>query len=947
MPKRNAITWTSSDGELIFDFRPAADGGSPCDVEVSVYPVHAPWQAHKFVLPGNGTRYRLELKFAQNTAISGICYLRPLSDAAGARCVWGIFTYSDKGHNNLRFDGCMVELGPCGGHSPVPPVGPPADFPEPPSTPIIDDTRDGEDLFPYVYMRYWPQLDSATLAFSFVCYPPEMDSPPSNTFITQLETIRSSGASGARDGMLALAQSFLEGLPPFQGMYLADIDSLGRPMSRFPEVLSYVIAEPEITEVRLWEELPLLVGMERQDLIAFLLSPDYRQSLQQVWASYFALVIILGYQHANLMHLLQVLRCSHLLEQCFFFGGSPPAILTSAQLHRLAAAPILLPNEIFPLPPSGLDFSPPLPKAQGWIEPYAIGDLQMLRRRFLRYQAGDISHVENVMAGERRTVMHKRTNRQLEIMRKDDLREDHNIAIAGEQSDELKDELRSSIAEFTVTDDYTNLTTSYGPPTQAIIDGTVTKTAAAGDNPGIHDRTQLARRVLDRSINRIRRNVNLLRGSSTLDEHEDARESVFDNSNGEQDRIGVYRWLNRIYRARVINYGTRLMLEFMILHPAARFIKRAHEQLGLELERPLSLVRQGVRSYQDIDAANSVRLAAYYGVEAIMPPPQSERIVSAALRGGEQRELPLPDGYCVVAVKTASVAAAQEGVLPELLVGGQKVPANGECRGVELFGEEGSLTVIVPESMSNVSSPCNGEVAVTLRVECALTKPAFNAWQIKTYDALAEGCRRRVERFYREAGERQGWYRKPATANRAIERGSLKQDCITLMLLRRDELCGKESGQMTGDGAEPAPFVVNEPRYLQFFDEVLEWSEMSYTFYTGAGAVEGREGAASPDDPLFTAFLEADSARVLVPARPGRAMVLLYYFSSGLLWYGGERGVAVNPADAALVHELLQAETASRSAEQPVGEPWEIVVPTMMQILDELGSGGLWAQGEG
>ncbi len=45
---------------------------------------------------------------------------------------------------------------------------------------------------------------------------------------------------------------------------------------------------------------------------------------------------------------------------------------------------------------------------------------------------------------------------------------------------------------------------------------------------------------------------------------------AFDNTKGDDDNIvGVYRYIDNVYSAQIVNYGKRLMLEFIIPEPAA------------------------------------------------------------------------------------------------------------------------------------------------------------------------------------------------------------------------------------------------------------------------------------------------------------------------------------------------------------------------------------------
>lgn len=133
--------------------------------------------------------------------------------------------------------------------------------------------------------------------------------------------------------------------------------------------------------------------------------------------------------------------------------------------------------------------------------------------------------------------------------------------------------------------------------------------------------------------------------------------------------------------------------------------------------------------------------------------------------------------------------------------------------------------------------------------------------------------------------------------------------------------------------------MVNEPRYLQFFDEVLEWNEMAYSFYASpglgaAGGVPELGSLAADDDALFASFLQAGQARVLLPVQPAHVLAFLYFYSAGMLWSAPDRLAPVNPDDIALVNDLKHAGPRQQSPAHRLGPCWQVVVPTSMQVLD-------------
>ena len=60
-------------------------------------------------------------------------------------------------------------------------------------------------------------------------------------------------------------------------------------------------------------------------------------------------------------------------------------------------------------------------------------------------------------------------------------------------------------------------------------------------------------------------------------ETEEVNTHGFDNTEGTEHAVGVYRWLDKLYQGQVKNYGKRLMFEMVVPEPAA-FHKYAKSQ---------------------------------------------------------------------------------------------------------------------------------------------------------------------------------------------------------------------------------------------------------------------------------------------------------------------------------------------------------------------------------
>ena len=815
---------------------------------------------------------------------------------------------------------------------PIPPPPPPPDPPTPVPPPMDDDEDDDpvaiitphDELFPYLYVRQWPKIPAEDLHDRFFSY--DDTSPPGASFLVALAALVPQG----RPAMEALALAFIDGAMPWQRQYIASRSALRGPIAEFaPLALRLQQADRAGWVDTLCHALQAL--LERYGKTgAWLRGPDYAAALDRVWQSYFALTVLLGYDQALLADLALTLWLANAVAKALSIdadGRLHVGTLTKAQNAAVAHASLLLPATVFPLPAGG-GSSPPASGHRGWIEPYAVGDLQMVRQRLLRYVPGEIARIENVMRGERREVSSRQGRQRLDI----DQKSGEELALLeSDDSDartSLLQETSRLVAGKTIGDSYENFTTSYGPPTQATLNGTLNRVTTAG-SPASDDVTRFAREIVGKAVNRIARKVGTVRATSSLSHVEDAVVSVIDNSGGGNSLSAVYRWVNKVYEACVVNYGNRLIMEFVVRRPAAVLHDPAttdRHHGGAPFPPPAHL---GIGSFEDVGPRNYARLCATYGVTEIVPPP-GPRSAAASVRTGDETQIAIPPGYTPSSAAAGCATAA--GPPPAIMVGCLAVVANGAAVALPPLGEAAAIPVAVAAPQAGLSPPEAGECIVNIEIACVPTPRCTDEWRIQIYSAIVRAYAQGIERRLAAVadGTAPAVQRSPLAAAR-IARDALKHGCLDLLLERAAVLT--DWGR-SAPSASPPVDVVNWPRCHQFLDQALEWPEMSYSVHHDRPGGAGREDAGH--DPAFASFLHADRARALVPVRPDHVLAFLYFFASGMIWDGPDRLVAVNAVDLHIVDDIKRA-AHRQDRERTVGKPWEVVVPTAMQVLD--GSG--------
>src|SRR5262249_45822242 len=130
---------------------------------------------------------------------------------------------------------------------------------------------------------------------------------------------------------------------------------------------------------------------------------------------------------------------------------------------------------------------------------------------------------------------------------------------------------------------------------------------------------------------------------------------------------------------------------------------------------------------------------------------------------------------------------------------------------------------------------------------------------------------------------------KNPVANRETEQIELKRGCISLLTGQRFETFDAMVSNVSPYGDPEIDFaeakVAGET--ILFFEESLEWTNMTYVFYPYFWSSKQEWVMLSQlddDDPLFGKFLQAGAARVQVPVRIGFNQAMCHYLKGGFVW---------------------------------------------------------------
>lgn len=150
----------------------------------------------------------------------------------------------------------------------------------------------------------------------------------------------------------------------------------------------------------------------------------------------------------------------------------------------------------------------------------------------------------------------------------------------------------------------------------------------------------LSQEIVSRAVTRIEQRVSENRKTFIEEKSTETTRHAFKNADS-TPVTGIYRWLDRIDRARVVSYPNRYLMEFEVPEPAAwyRWAHQADTARGLANAAPIPLTLSGAPedhdtprlTARDITAENYLALGARYMTPGLQAPP-GKQITAALIR---------------------------------------------------------------------------------------------------------------------------------------------------------------------------------------------------------------------------------------------------------------------------------------------------------------------------
>ena len=583
-----------------------------------------------------------------------------------------------------------------------------------------------------------------------------------------------------------------------------------------------------------------------------------------------------------------------------------------------------------------------IPDTHGDIAPAGVADLLVVKQQLVRYEGADIAHIENILKGEKKEREHT-TRKQTEEfnLRETETTTSEERELESTTRFEMSRESSQTIKEDATLKAGLSVSGKYGPTVEfaASVEGSVSRSkeeatkSAASFSQDVTERSvnKLTERVLERTTLRITNEVI------------DKNMHGFDNVLGTAHVAGVYQWVNKVYQAQMMNYGIRMMYDFMVPEPAAFLISSltsAHAN-AVELVKPADFTLRP----DQITESNYFTWVKQYNATDIQPPPEYYKTKSLDFKagGGEEGtdynhsgQIAIEEGYKAVHGTICSLKNIWDNsATVDVALGTRthRFPIGDWVWSTALSEETDSI----PFAMDTLKV---STVEVAVEVKCQRTDRALLKWKLETHAKLTTAYKARLSEYEEKiaALEIQAGVairgRNPFL-NLELIKDELKKHCITIMTEQHFDLFNSiQTGAYNVPQINISENELEGP-YVRFFEQAFEWEQMTwltYPYFWGRKSTWSERIAYEDVDPEFNQFLKAGYCRVVVPVRPGFEGALDHFMTYGEPWNGGPLPAISNPLYLPIADEI--AERLDRPGEEiPQGDPWLVRVPTTLVHL--------------
>ncbi|MEH7887399.1 hypothetical protein [Elizabethkingia meningoseptica] len=589
-----------------------------------------------------------------------------------------------------------------------------------------------------------------------------------------------------------------------------------------------------------------------------------------------------------------------------------------------------------------------IPKGFG-IRRLGIADYLKVEQSTHAYVEGEVANIENIMAREYREKSTRRLRRSENTTTTSKETEQEKLT---DTTTATRFEMQTEIAKmFQESNDFSASASAHFGIGKASFNTASAYANHRSKEESTRQATTQAQDITERALDRVVSKVREERIEKITEEFEENNSHGFDNRKGDKHVVGVYRWVDKLMKNQIFNYGKRMMFEFMVPQPSnihnlasssvktARVISKPIDPRTYEADKSKKL-----ESYDKINASTISFWGSMYSVDLMN---LSEEIsigkaFSFDITGDTKEDaewdetksenfmLPIPEGFEAYMAKVYAYGPMYKGeqvVGINTIVGNHKFDTSSDTK---VYQHIGNFVDALPISYSQMGYHTG---SINIDVKCRMT----NLGKIKAYNAII-GAYEEAMVIYNQAmaeEEARAINIKETNANfyRQIEQDVLKHNCIAYMVdpnLLGTKLFDANEKSVATYEVIKKKILDDYAALVKFMEQAFEWDIMSYKFYPyfwGNKSDWKTLYQSESIDPLFRSFLQSGMARVVATVRPGFEDAVQFYMATGKIWSGGEVPVIGDPLYLSIVDEMRE------TPGEKYGKAWITRIPTALTIL--------------
>lgn len=602
-----------------------------------------------------------------------------------------------------------------------------------------------------------------------------------------------------------------------------------------------------------------------------------------------------------------------------------------------------------------------IPKGFGYKQ-LGIADYKKVVAEVCCYDAGEVAHIENVMASELRSKVTTKTFKsEVTDFESTEIEKENMTDVVSTERFEMQTEVTKLLAQQKQLSAYADVHSSWGNTTLDAGVAYATNTSKEESNSqAVNQAKELTQRAVEKIVSRVRAEKTVKITNEFVEENTHA----FDNRGNSEHISGVFRFINAIYKNQIFNYGKRLMYEFTIpqpskLHQLAMQVS-TNNQNTIVLDKPIDPTILGITDFTKISSSNYQNLASKYNADVEVYPQTYAYInkTASSIQLGNQEiienssEIQIPAGFQPVSAKLKFAAKwdsdGGQSHSVNIAFGNYALYVQGlhaNIKETNLIGYQYEYPLDSFADKINFSyglanyHSCN----ISLSIKIQVTPQTIENWKKETYNKIIKGYQELLRLYNENLTQAKVSGVQILDSNplfyRQIEQMVLRKNCISYLLDNSPSSLRRFGRKMyTGDSITTHQVTTNQDMdnygsFAKFMEQAFEWNLMSYNFYPfywGNDAEWSSLYQHESNDPIFRSFMQAGMARVVVTVKPGFEDAMMHYLATGQIWNGGQTPIIGDPLYLSIVDEL-------KEQEYTIEETWKTVVPTNLIGLQRSG----------